>query len=86
MEDKGCSDYMLRTSVMTASRKPLVYRGTLENHCLPHARRVYGNSFRLQHNNARAHRAAAVREFLGAEVLQQMPWPACSLDINLLSS
>lgn len=39
----------------------------LEYHCLPHARRVYVNNFRLQDDNARAHRAAAVRELLDAE-------------------
>lgn len=54
----------------------VVYRDILENHCLPQARRVYGN------NNARAHGAAAVRECLDAEGVQQVPWPACSPDMN----
>uniref|UniRef100_A0A8D3AYH1 Tc1-like transposase DDE domain-containing protein n=1 Tax=Scophthalmus maximus TaxID=52904 RepID=A0A8D3AYH1_SCOMX len=35
-----------------------------------------------QHDNVRPHRAAAVREFLDAEGVQQMPWPACSPDMN----
>ena len=40
------------------------YRDILEFHCLPYARRVYGHNFRLQDDNARPHRATAVREFL----------------------
>ncbi len=60
----------------------VVYRDILEYHCLPHARRVYGHNFRLQDDNARPHRAAAVREFLEAEGVEQLPWPACSPDMN----
>lgn len=60
----------------------VVYRDILENHCLPHARRVYGNNFQLQDDNARPHRAAAVREFLDTEGVQQLPWPAYSPDMN----
>lgn len=44
---------------------------------LLHARKVYGNSIRLQDDSTRAHGAAAVREFLDAEGVQQMPGPAC---------
>uniref|UniRef100_A0A8D3ALG7 Tc1-like transposase DDE domain-containing protein n=1 Tax=Scophthalmus maximus TaxID=52904 RepID=A0A8D3ALG7_SCOMX len=36
----------------------------------------------MQKDNARPHRAAAVREFLDAEGVHQMPWPACSHDMN----
>lgn len=60
----------------------VVYRDILERHCLPYARRVYGNNFQLQDDNARPHRARLVREFLDAEDVQQMPWPACSPDMN----
>ena len=60
----------------------VVYRNILERHCLPYARRVYGNNFQLQDDNARPHRARLVREFLDAEDVQQMPWPACSPDMN----
>lgn len=60
----------------------VVYRDILENHCLPHARRVYGNNFRLQDDNATPHRAGAVRHFLEAEGVEQLPWPACSPDMN----
>ena len=60
----------------------VVYRDILETQCLPYARRVYGNNFQLQDDNARPHRALLVREFLDAEDVQQMPWPACSPDMN----
>uniref|UniRef100_A0A3B4U885 Tc1-like transposase DDE domain-containing protein n=1 Tax=Seriola dumerili TaxID=41447 RepID=A0A3B4U885_SERDU len=68
--------------VLDGNVNAVAYRDILENHCLPHARRVYGNNFRLQDDNARAQRAAAVREFLDAEGVQQMPWPASSPDMN----
>ena len=68
--------------VLDGNVNAAVYRDILENHFLPHARRVYGNNFRLQDDNARPHRAAAVREYLDAEGVQQMPWPACSPDMN----
>jgi hypothetical protein len=60
----------------------VVYLDILENHCLPHARRVYANNFRLQDDNATPHRAAVVRHFLEAEGVEQIPWPACSPDMN----
>lgn len=59
-----------------------MYQHILENHCFPHARRVHGNNFRLTDDNAKAHRAAAVREFIDARTVQQMPWPACFPDMN----
>ncbi len=68
--------------VLHGNVNAVVYQDILENHCLPHARRVYRNNFRLQDDNARAHKAAAVREFLDAEGVQHMPWPACSPDMN----
>ncbi|CAK6950901.1 hypothetical protein CRYPA_351 [Scomber scombrus] len=46
--------------VLDGNVSAVVYREILENHCFPHARRVYGNNFRLQDDNARANRAAAV--------------------------
>uniref|UniRef100_A0A8C4NNY5 Tc1-like transposase DDE domain-containing protein n=1 Tax=Eptatretus burgeri TaxID=7764 RepID=A0A8C4NNY5_EPTBU len=35
-----------------------------------------------KYDNARPHRAAAVREFLEAEGVEQLPWPARSPDMN----
>ena len=60
----------------------IVYQEIWDDHCLPHARRVYGNNSRLQDENARQHRAAAVRKFLDAERMQQLPWHAYSPDMS----
>ena len=115
---KGCSDYVVRTSVTTVSRKPLkevvaqwrhgpVFmeekchlwcwietpalsrtRNNLDNHCLPQARRVYGNIFRLQGDIARAHRAGAVRGRLDADAMAcllpryEHAWDALGRDLN----
>uniref|UniRef100_A0A4W6FT44 Tc1-like transposase DDE domain-containing protein n=1 Tax=Lates calcarifer TaxID=8187 RepID=A0A4W6FT44_LATCA len=68
--------------VLDGNVNAVMCRNILENHCLPHTRRVYGNNFRLQDDNARAYRAATVRELLAVEGMQQMPWPACSPDMN----
>ena len=73
---------MGRYSLWRKNVNAVVYLDILENHCLPHARRVYQNNFRLQDDNARPHRAAAVREFLEAEGVDQLPWPARSPDMN----
>uniref|UniRef100_A0A3Q3W1M3 Transposase Tc1-like domain-containing protein n=1 Tax=Mola mola TaxID=94237 RepID=A0A3Q3W1M3_MOLML len=68
--------------VLDENVKSFVCWDILENHCLPHARKVYWNNFRLQDYNTRAHRVAAVREFLDAEGVQPVPWPAFSPDTN----
>ena len=62
--------------------KAIMYRDILENHCLPHARRVYKDNFRLQGDNARPHRAAMMRKFLDEEEVQQIAWPSCSPEMN----
>ena len=88
----GGGSVMIWAGIHYGGKTPLVvpdgnvnaaaYRDILEFHCLPYARRVYGHNFRLQDDNARPHRAAAVREFLEAEGVVQLPWPACSPDMN----
>lgn len=68
--------------VLEGNNNAVVYQHILENHCFPHARKVHGNNFRLKDDNAKAYRAAAVRELIDAGRVQQMPWPACSPDMN----
>uniref|UniRef100_A0A3B4UG26 Tc1-like transposase DDE domain-containing protein n=1 Tax=Seriola dumerili TaxID=41447 RepID=A0A3B4UG26_SERDU len=67
-----------KTPLVDGNVKATVYRDILENHCLP----LYGNNFCLQDDNARAHRAAAAREFLDSDGVQQMSWPTWSPDMN----
>lgn len=58
------------------------YRRLLETVCLPHARRVYGNNFLLQDDNAPAHRARTVNAFIQAQGVTRLPWPSKSPDMN----
>lgn len=77
----GCKTPLV---VLEGNNNAVVHQDILKNHCFPHARRVHGNNFGLKDDNAKAHRAAAVREFIDAERVQQMPWPACSPNMNLI--
>lgn len=56
--------------VLDGNINTVLYWDILENHYLPHARRVYGSKFKLPDDNARAHMAAVLREFLDAEGMQ----------------
>jgi len=40
-----------------------------------------GNGFIFQDDNARPHRAKFLDQFLQAQGIQQMVWPACSPDL-----
>ena len=82
----GSGSVMVWTGICCGGKTPLVvpdgnfnlvvYQDILDNHYLLHARRDYGNNFRLQDDTALPHRTVAVREFLDAEGLQLFPVPA----------
>lgn len=58
------------------------YRHILDTEMVPYARRHFGRNFLLQHDNAPAHRARRVQEYLQEEEIEQLPWPAFSPDLN----
>lgn len=53
----------------------------LEPHVIPFAPFI-GDDFRLMHDNARAHVAGLVTEYLDAVGIARLPWPARSPDLN----
>lgn len=67
----------LRGNVTGAS-----YRDTLATNLVPWARQTFGNNFRFQDDNAPAHRARIVQNFMAQEAIQVLPQPACSPDTN----
>ena len=56
----------------------------LENLCLPQKGRTYGNNIRLQDDDVCPYMTAAVKEFLEAYGPVLVPWPTCSLDMDLI--
>lgn len=56
-------------------------RQCLENHVMPYAGFI-GHDFVLMHDNARAHTAGIVREYLNDIGITVMRWPARSPDMN----
>ena len=59
-----------------------VYRDILANSLLPFARRVFGDNFRYQDDNARPHRARVVEDYCAQNGIQGMEQPARSPDLN----
>ncbi len=49
---------------------------------LPYARGHFGRNFVFQHDNAPAHRARRMQDFLQDEEVKQLPWPPYSPDLN----
>lgn len=58
------------------------YRQLLQEHAIPFARLHLPGGFYYQDDNATAHRAATVKNFLAAEGIHCLPWPAQSPDMN----
>jgi hypothetical protein len=58
------------------------YRDLLDETLIPHARHIYNNNFVYAHDNAPAHRARLVNDFLAQQEVNQLDWPAMSPDMN----
>jgi hypothetical protein len=67
-----------------ASVTGAVYRDALATNHVPWARHELGNNFRCQHDDAPAHWARVVEEFLPQEDIQVLVQPACSPDTNII--
>lgn len=59
-----------------------VYRDTLAANLVPWARQIFGNNFRYQDDNAPAHRARVVQDFLTQQGVEVLAQPPCSPDTN----
>ncbi|MEW8562533.1 MAG: transposase [Candidatus Thiodiazotropha sp.] len=59
----------------------LHYRDVLVRYVIPFARR-HGRGFIFQDDNARAHRARVVMEYLQRRNIRTLPWPAMSPDLS----
>ena len=68
--------------VLIGNVNGMAYRNVIQTTLLPHARRVYGNNVLLQDDNAPAHRARVVENFLQTQGVDRLPWPALSPDMN----
>lgn len=58
------------------------YRRILNQTMLPFARQTFQDNFVFQDDNAPAHRAHTVTDFLHEQQVERLPWPACSPDMN----
>lgn len=74
----GKSDLVVLNRNVNAVR----YVNTLRQSLLPWARAYFRDNFRLQHDNAPAHRARLVENFLQQEQVQLMYQPPYSPDLN----
>ena len=59
-----------------------VYHDALLTNLVPWARQEFGNNFRCQHDDAPAHWARVVDDFLPQEDIQVLVQPACSPHTN----
>ncbi|GFW87413.1 transposable element Tcb2 transposase [Trichonephila clavipes] len=72
--------YIIRDGPLTARR----YRDEILRPIeVPYAAAI-GDDFLLMGDNCRPHRANLVEDFLFAEGIARMEWPACSPDMNLI--
>ena len=77
-----CSDSVSPLVILDQNVNGVGYRDILTQNLLPFARRVFRDNFRLQHDNAPAHTARMVQDFLQVQDVQVMEQPSLSPDVN----
>lgn len=81
----GAISYEARTDLVVVSRGSMTAQRyveeVLQDHVVPFAPFI-GENFILMHDNARAHVAGQVNDYLDAVGIRRLPWPACSPDLN----
>ena len=81
---KGIGDIVRITEKFTGEK----YKNILHNHTVPSGRQLVGNYFILQQDNDPKHTCKLVKTYLSnleeEGVLQTMPWPSQSPDLNII--
>lgn len=77
-----CAHGRSRLVVLDQNVTAVRYMEILDQHLLPWARRLFGNNFRFQDDNAPAHRGRVVRDFLEQEAINVLYQPSLSPDCN----
>lgn len=77
-----CATAKSELVILDANVNGAVYSGILEQNMLPWARRLFGDNFRFQDDNAPAHRARVVTTFLEEQDVTVLRQPALSPDLN----
>jgi transposase len=67
---------------VTGSLNSTAYQAVLQQSLLPVARRIGGNRWVFQQDNASCHASVSTREWLSNHGVRVLPWPALSPDLN----
>ena len=68
--------------VLTGNVTAASYQVLLEEEMVPYAGEHFGRNFLFMHDNAPAHRAQRIQQFLENQEIEVLPWPAYSPDLN----
>jgi len=77
-----CSSSVSRLLPLDQNVTGVVYQGILENQLLPYARGIFQNNYRFQNDNAPAHTARIVQQFIEQQGILVMEQPPLSPDMN----
>ena len=77
----GKSDLVFLEETLNQHR----YRDILQQALLPFTRATFRDNFVFQDDNVRPHRARMIQDFIHANGIEHMEWPALSPDVNPIS-
>jgi transposase len=69
-------------AVMTGRQDATAYQQVLQQHLIPCGRRIGGNNWRFQQDNAPIHTAASTKQWFSTKNMRILPWPSRSPDLN----